>query len=349
MQPRYRPEPALEPPDHVSARPALIALAAFLLVPASAFGATLGGWDRGAQRTAARAGLLAAAPGRGFDGAAPLSLADERAALVALAGRLGTRPVAVAAPPTVAGFDAALVSQLGLADVAAHVQGVARAAGLAPPARFGTEVVARYLGLRFNHPAGDDRLELFPADPVTRAEAAWSLARVLALGRWETDGVRRTLGAFALPAYGAAQREALSIAVSRIGFPYVWGGESDGRSDPMTGAQIHGGYDCSGFVWRVFKLSGLAAGDAIRGRTAAQMAGEIGRGARVPLARVRAGDVLFFGSAGLRGHASERSIVHTGIALSPDWVIHSSGQGVYVLPLRDSWLGSEFAWARRVL
>jgi hypothetical protein len=71
-------------------------------------------------------------------------------------------------------FDALVVDQLGLADVSSHVQAVAASAGLAPPAYFGTEVVARYLGLRYDHPAGTDQLELFPTDPITRAEAAWS-------------------------------------------------------------------------------------------------------------------------------------------------------------------------------
>jgi cell wall-associated NlpC family hydrolase len=117
----------------------------------------------------------------------------------------------------------------------------------------------------------------------------------------------------------------------------------------MGGAQAHGGVDCSGLVWRVFKLSGLAPGRRIGGRTAAQMAGEIPRRARLSLARVRPGDIAFFGSAGFHGHATDSSITHAGIALSRDWVIHSSAQGVYVLPLSSGWLRQSFAWARRVL
>src|SRR5438552_15277447 len=81
-------------------------------------------------------------------------------------------------------FDALLVDQLRLADVAAHVQSVAAADGLAPPAYFGTEVVARYLGLRYDHPAGTDHLELFPTDQTTRAEAARSLAQGASRGGW---------------------------------------------------------------------------------------------------------------------------------------------------------------------
>ena len=43
--------------------------------------------------------------------------------------------------------------------------------------RRGHRDVARLLGLRLNHPAADDALELGPNDPATRAEAAYSLAR----------------------------------------------------------------------------------------------------------------------------------------------------------------------------
>src|SRR5205823_358284 len=113
--------------------------------------------------------------------------------------------------------------------------------------------------------------------------------------------------------------------------------------------QVHGGYDCSGFVWRVFKLSGNPAGAKIGGRTAAQQASEIPKSRRLRLGQVRPGDLLFFGSAKFRSRATEANVIHEGIALSPDFAIHSSSQGVYVLPLYEGWLHDEFAWARRVL
>jgi cell wall-associated NlpC family hydrolase len=79
------------------------------------------------------------------------------------------------------------------------------------------------------------------------------------------------------------------------------------------------------------------------------MAGEIAKRQRIALDAVQPGDLLFFGSASFHGRATERSIVHVGIALSPHWMIHSSGQGVYISSLDDSWRRDEFAWARRVL
>jgi cell wall-associated NlpC family hydrolase len=245
-------------------------------------------------------------------------------------------------------FDARLVAQLGLSDVAAHVRSVVRASGLRARRTFGTEVVARYLGLREDHPAADDAIELYPWDAITRAEAAHSLAVVAGFAGWEVEDARAQLAAFTLPAYTAAQRRVLRDAVGKVGMPYVWGGETD-AAGTWYGYQAHGGYDCSGLVWRVYKMTGNPAGAAIRGRTAAQMAGEIPRSARIRLADIEPGDLLFFGSAGFRSRATEANVTHVGIALSPEWMLHASAQGVYVSSLAESWRRKAFAWARRVL
>ena len=321
--------------------------------PAGASAAvTLGNWDAAQQRQVVKDGLMSA-PGGSFGGAAPLSTAQANAAMAALAGNVEKNATVQIAggPVTVTRFDALVVDQLGLADVAAHLQSVASGAGLNPPAYFGTEVLARYLGLRYDHPSGTDQLELFPSDPITRAEAAWSLAQVAGFGSWNVDGARQTLGQFALPALGANQKQALRIAVSRIGYPYVYAGESD-TAEPgswMWGPQAHGGFDCSGFVWRVFKLSGLPWGNKIGGRTAAQMAQEIPHSQRLHVSQLRPGDLLFFGTAHFNSTATEQNVIHTGIYLGDNWVIHSSGQGVYVEPLDGSWLGDSFTWGRRVI
>ena len=78
-------------------------------------------------------------------------------------------------------FDRVLVNALGLAGAAKQIQVELQRVGLRPPARTGTETVARLLGLRLNHPAGQDDLELLPDQPITRAEAAYSVAQVLSL------------------------------------------------------------------------------------------------------------------------------------------------------------------------
>jgi cell wall-associated NlpC family hydrolase len=333
------------------------ALAAILPAAASAQ-VTLASWDAAQQRQVVQAGLMSNLHGNDFGGAERLPGAQADRALAALAalasrdvstpdGQPTTLPTVHAAGGlvTVTAFDRLVVDQLGLADVAAHLQRATVAVGLRPPSYYGTEVVARYLGLRYDHPAGTDQLELLPWDPITRAEAAWSLAQVMDDGSWSISSARQTLMSYALPRMGGDQLTALRIAVSRIGYPYVYAGTTDNTADGLA----HGGFDCSGFVWRVFKVSGLPWGRKIGGRTAAQMAQEIPRRARLRYDQLRPGDLLFFGSAHFNSTATEANVIHTGIYLGDNWVIHSSGQGVYVLPLRGSWLGDQFAWGRRVL
>lgn len=310
-------------------RLSIVAAVVALTAAPSAHAATRGSWNLAEQERVAAAGVLERLGDGRFHGERALTGAQLSRAL---GRRVPGKTVSVTA------FDAHLVAQLGLADVAAHVQREARRAGLSPPRYFGTEVVARFMGLRTNHKR--DALELYPHEPITRAEAAHSLAVTLD-NRWAAEHARARLSSFTLPRYRGQTRRALRVAAAKIGMPYVWGGETD---RPSYG-QVHGGYDCSGFVWRVFKLSGHAAGRRIGGRTAAQMAGEDRR--RLRAEAVRPGDLLFFGSAGFRSRATEAGVDHVGIALSADWMIHSSGQGVYVSPLDER--RGRFSWARRVL
>ena len=321
----------------------LLTTAIAVLALAAPAAAATGSWDRRDQRAVTQAGLMAPLSDGAFHGERPVAGAELQGALHALADRMAIARVPV---PTgrvsLAGFDRLLVAQLGLADVAQAVQAQARHAGLLPPPRFGTEVVARLLGLRLDQPVSRERLELYPWDPITRADAAYSLARVLAFDGTPVQAVRATLARFVLPRYGPRTLSALRVAVQRIGMPYVWGGVLDRTG----GWQAHGGYDCSGLAWRVYKQTGLAR---IGGRTAAQQAAEIPRSQRLTLAEVHPGDLLFFGPGRIWQRATEKRIVHEGIALSRDWMIHSSTQGVFVSPLFDSWRAHEFSWARRIL
>src|SRR5206468_1879170 len=136
-------------------------------------------------------------------------------------------PASPAATVTIAQLDAKLVNGLGLANAAAAFARAARAAGLRPPSRFGAEVVARLLALRTNHPAGQDALELRPNDVATRAEAAFSAARILQLSGREQGAIAEEAANFAPPALTTWQAKILQTAVGFIGFPYVWGGESE--------------------------------------------------------------------------------------------------------------------------
>jgi cell wall-associated NlpC family hydrolase len=222
-------------------------------------------------------------------------------------------------------------------------------AGLQPRAGTGAEAVARMLGLRLNHPAGQDDLELLPNQPVTRAEAAWSFAQVLQLASGTPDDVRQAASAFTLPDLTPWQRRILTTAVSYVGYPYVWGGTSPTK-ETLFGVSSVGGFDCSGFVWRVYKLTpypnegGLAG--VLRGRTTYQMSGEVPKRDLLPAAKLQPGDVMFFGAHGPASKPSE--VDHTALYLGNGWFIQSSDEGVTLRPF-DGWYASSFAWARRPL
>ena len=254
---------------------------------------------------------------------------------------------------TMAELDSSLVQTLGLSQAAAEFVHGARAAGLGVPSRFGTEVVARLLGLRLNHPASEDYLELRPQDPATRAEAAYSAAQILSFGPfgqgWQTAWADSLAQSFALPALNPWQRRILTVAFSKIGMPYIWGGTSDNAEAPF-GVPSRGGYDCSGFVWRVYKLQSYPnEGDlasVIQGRTTMVMSVEVGKSKRIPFTKLQPADVLFFGSEG--PHSSGAQIDHTAIYVGNGWFIQSSDEGVALAQL-TGWYRREFAWARRPL
>jgi cell wall-associated NlpC family hydrolase len=328
----------------------LAAAAAIALSAGDARAVTKATWNLPEQHAVRVAGVMQNLGDQAFHGERPLAGRELSDALHAFAGTLGVAPVAApGSAVSLTTFDRLLVQQLGAAPTAAAVQHEAWKAGLNPPPSFGTEVVARALGLRDNHPFPQEELELYPTDAITRAEAAHSFAVALKWAGGAAQYAQAYFQQFQLPAYTAAQRQVLRLAVAKIGMPYIWGGETD-TAGAYFGGQEHGGYDCSGFAWRVFKLSGFSWGRQIRGRTAAQQAGEIGKAARIRLDDVHPADLLFFGPGRFWQKATERRIVHEGIALSPDWMIHSSAQGVYVSQLRlDPWRAKRFSWARRVL
>jgi hypothetical protein len=284
----------------------------------------------------------------------PLTQAALGAALETLAMQREStytyRIVAAGRPVTIRQLDAALVGFLGLGDSARSVTAVLTASGLAPKAGTGTETIARLLGLRFNHPAAEDALELGPNDPATRAEAAFSLARVLDLSGWEEDQIRKTTGAFGLPALTSLERDVLRRAVSFVGYPYIWGGTSELAQQPF-GKSAPGGFDCSGFVWRVFKLEPFPGASALasvlHGRTTFEMSGEVPPAQRIrsPLSLLP-GDLIFQGDLGAKSKPAQ--VGHAGIYLGGGWFVHSSRYGTTLHPF-DGWYRDRFAWARRPL
>jgi len=250
-------------------------------------------------------------------------------------------------------LDRSLVQAVGLAKAAKQFVQGARADGLAVPSRFGTEVVARLLGLRINHPAAQDFIELRPQDPATRAEAAYSAAQILSFGNvadsWQIADVKNLAATFSLPEVDDWQRQILDVAFSKIGMPYIWGGTSD-NTETEFGVTSRGGYDCSGFIWRVYKLQSYAdegsLASTLRGRTTYTMSVEVPRSKRIPFKKLQPADVIFFGTHGSTSRGSQ--IFHTAIYVGNGWFIQSSDRGVALAQL-TGWYKHKFAWGRRPL
>jgi cell wall-associated NlpC family hydrolase len=256
-------------------------------------------------------------------------------------------------PETMTQLDRSLVQAIGLNKAAKEFVQGAQAAGLTVPSRFGTEVVARLLGLRLNHPAGQDFLELRPQDPATRAEAAYSAAQILGFGElddsWQIAQVKTLAADFALPELNSWQQQILKVAFSKIGMPYVWGGTND-NTETNFGVTARGGYDCSGFVWRVYKLQSYpgegSLASTIVGRTTYQMSVEVPRSKRIGFKKLQPADVIFFGSKGTKSKGSQ--VFHTGIYVGNGWFIQSSDEGVALAQL-TGYYKQRFAWGRRPL
>ena len=118
-----------------------------------------------------------------------------------------------------------------------------------------------------NHPTGQDDLERLPNETASRAEAAYSVAQLLTLSNRQTQEVEDAATAFELPLLTPWQRKVLTTAVKFIGYPYIWGGEFETPQSPY-GAQAQGGFDCSGFVWRVYKIQPYPGAPQLAGRPA---------------------------------------------------------------------------------
>jgi cell wall-associated NlpC family hydrolase len=279
----------------------------------------------------------------------PLTRGDLETIVAGLTHTQAAAPAAPAAKVTMAALDARLVAALGLTDSAKLFTQGLKTAGLKPPSRFGTEAVARLMGLRTNHPAALDALELSPGQPANNAEAAYSAARILQLGETDAQGMPELAASLVLPALTPWQKKVLTTAVRFIGYPYVWGGESEFPESPF-GPQVHGGFDCSGFIWRVYKVEQYAGSGALadmfHGRTTYAMSGEVPASNRVAFANLQPADVIFFGAKGPKSKAAQ--VDHMGVYLGNGWFIHSSSYGVAVTTL-SGWYAKRFAWGRRPL
>jgi cell wall-associated NlpC family hydrolase len=285
-----------------------------------------------------------------FDPQGQVTRGDLAAALAAW-GHPMAPPLDPSLVVTMRELDARLVNALGLQPVARTIRLAARDAGLTPISSLGTETVARLLGLRTNHPAAQDMLELLPGQPATRAETAFSLAQAMTVADWQKQRLIDATTGLSFPVLTDWQRTVLTRALHLVGDPYVWTGTSERRQQTLwDGTVVPGGFDCSGFVWRVYKLQPFAGApelsDALRGRTTYAMSGEVAPELRISETDLQPADVVFFGSHGPLSTPDQ--VGHVGIYVGSGWFVHSSGHGVTLEPL-TGWYETSFAWARRPL
>ena len=251
----------------------------------------------------------------------------------------------------------ALVKALGQSDAAAALKTATSPDGWKPELGryFGTEIVARELGLRRDRPTSEDSFEASASEAMRQGDIAYAVHRAkTAPSLYSADVLRN----FRLPNYGDTRREVIQYAMSLVGNPYVWAGEWPDRT-PFGypyGAQVHGGFDCSGFVWYVLQAKSAAykpmgrpyKGWSIPQRSSYDMAG--GTKDRLSYKKLRAGDIVFFAPGGKKAKA--RDVYHAGIYMGRGWMIHSSGSraGVSITTIAPgSWWHDEIAWGRRVI
>ncbi len=253
-------------------------------------------------------------------------------------------------------LDAALVKALGQRSIADHLQHLTTPHGWSPDVggHFGTEVVARELGLRHDWPPDQENREASLRQRITQADVAWAVWRAKTQPGLYSAGALANL---ALPDYTRRQRRIVDFAFGLVGKVYVWGGEWATKTPAgyPYGAQVHGGFDCSGFAWYVLRLATSSwdppgrpyAGWDLPERTAADMAA--GAPKRIRYRHLQPGDAVFFAPDGRDSPAS--TVYHMGIYLGNGWMIHSSGSrdGVSISSLGPGtyWHG-QFAWGRRV-
>ena len=205
------------------------------------------------------------------------------------------------------------------------------------------QVYARTLGMRYNHLVGTERFEVGPKEGMRVAHVAYMMRAAARVSTGRLAAFSAYEG-FSLPSIGTNQKTVFSTGVRLIGQPYVWGGETEG-SQP----EGHGGFDCSGFVWRSVIASGVPAQDRaeVTSRTSMGMS-DIPRKQRITQTHLQPGDVMFFGTHGTDSTPAEN--FHAAVWLGNGWFMHSSGSNDGVTISRfDGYWKTSFSWGRRVL
>lgn len=114
----------------------------------------------------------------------------------------------------------------------------------------------------------------------------------------------------------------IDIAMNQSGVPYVWGGAAPG------------GFDCSGFVYYVFREAGFDIS-----RTNAEGQHALSYSVLSP----EPGDLVFFENTYKPG------ILHVGIYIGSDQFIHANDGGVQITRLENAYWEEKFEGFRRLI
>jgi cell wall-associated NlpC family hydrolase len=115
----------------------------------------------------------------------------------------------------------------------------------------------------------------------------------------------------------------VDVAARYLGSPYVWGGTSPS------------GFDCSGFVWYVYRRAGMPI--------PRDMWGQLQSGTRVSRGNLQPGDIVFFAGT------YEYGLSHEGIYIGGGRFIHAAdyGLGVIVSSLSNAYYANHYFGATR--
>jgi cell wall-associated NlpC family hydrolase len=171
-----------------------------------------------------------------------------------------------------------------------------------------------------------------PVPPAPTAVGSDIAAPAPPAMRWATNGALRPLAIAADRRFAVrrARRQAMHrravTAVravrSRIGASYAYGASGPGA------------FDCSGLTAWAMRRAGVALPHS--------SFGQAGVGRSVRRGDIRAGDLVFFSTAG-------PGASHVGIATSRDTVVSATSHGVMTHAISDSYWGGAYDGARRVV
>ena len=183
----------------------------------------------------------------------------------------------------------------------------------------GTETVARLLGLRLNHPPGSEHLERAPKQPASRAEAAYSLAKLLTargLARQLDPAARGRRSSCPTLSELAARRPREGASVRRLPVRLRGDVREDAEALERDGAGRHDhrarrlrllGARLAGLQARAVRAGARCSRGVLKGRTTYAMSGEVARPLRIDPAALAARRRRLLREQGAEVEADRRS------------------------------------------